>query len=144
MATTTNRVEDRNQGTMGANQDALKGQEFKKEGQSFKNESQTFESKNDSSKEFGDKSTGQTESLKDNVKSIIGAKAKNVMDATGVSNWDDVKDKANQALSRGREIAGDVATRVGEGASAAVEQVSTTVRRYPFQAVLVGFGGLGP
>ncbi len=85
-----------------------------------------------------DKGTGggALNEAKDNVKAI-GAKAKNLVDS---GRWDDMKDGAQQAVQKARDIASDVAGKAREQAGAAVEKATSTVKQYPFQALLVGFG----
>src|SRR4051812_48847393 len=70
----------------------------------------------------------ELEGTKDNVKSFVGSKAKTALESAGVDNWGDVKEVANQAVAKGREIANDVAGQVKDGATAAVEQMSSTVK----------------
>lgn len=90
----------------------------------------------DDDKGFG----GNIQEVKDNVKSFVSGKARNLMDQVGVENWDDVKQGARDAVQRARDIATDVAGRAQEQASQAVDDVGGLVRRYPFQSVLIGFG----
>src|SRR4051812_11230119 len=107
-----------------------------KEGQ-FKNEG------GNTAKDFNetlDTAANKGTETKDNVKSFLAGKAKNAMEGVGVESMQDLKDRAGEAFQKAKDIASDVGGRVQEGANAAVDTVSTTVRRYPFPAVLVGFG----
>src|SRR4051812_28036924 len=97
---TTNKVEDMNK-----NQNMMPSGEKKGD---FGNETEF----GDKAKEFGDKAKAEGEGAKDNVKSFVAGKAKSAMESVGVENWQDVKDRAGQALQKGKDLATDVAGRV--------------------------------
>ena len=88
---------------------------------------------------LADKNVGEPSNVS-NVKSFVAGKAKAAMESVGVNDWQGVKDKAGQLLDKAKTLSGDLGGRVSDGAGVAIEQVSTTVRRYPFPAILVGFG----
>jgi hypothetical protein len=48
--------------------------------------------------------------------------------------------EATELFRKGQEIAGDVMEKATEYASDASEEVTTVLRRYPVQSLLVGFG----
>jgi len=89
-------------------------------------------------KEGGAEGAGAEASSTDNVKQFLSSKAKNLVE--GVESWGDVKEKAGQVVDKARNLASDYAGRAQELSGQAVDQVSGAVRRYPFPAVLVGFG----
>lgn len=77
------------------------------------------------------------ENARDNVKSLLSGKVKSAISPAG---WQGVKDKASQMVSRAGDVASDVAGKAQKKASDAVEGTSSLIRRYPVQAVLIGFG----
>ncbi len=75
---------------------------------------------------------------RDNVKSFNGAK--NKLENTAAEGWDMLSSKAEETFGKAKGMASDISGQVQEGASAALDTVSTTVKRYPYQSILVGFG----
>jgi len=110
-----------------ANQPTMKGTEEKFANTLGVDKGKVEEKVNDV-KEAGRNAVEEVREGADNVKSILAGKAKNLVDQAG-GNWDSVREGAGQAMKS-----------VREQTTAAVGSVSSTVRQYPFQALLVGFG----
>ena len=73
---------------------------------------------------------------------IPGGKSQSGADKqTATEGWTDkLKQGATTLVDRAGDIAGDVAERAQNTVSEATENVGSTIRRYPVQSVLVGFG----
>jgi ElaB/YqjD/DUF883 family membrane-anchored ribosome-binding protein len=50
------------------------------------------------------------------------------------------RESASDLVNRAQDVASDVAQRAQDIASQATDQLGTTIRRYPIQSLLIGFG----